>query len=174
MLDETADGRTDLVFEYLAGGGTAHTTDADGVSLIRWCAYYGDVSAIKFLLARGESLDSFGDNLDLIGACFHGHWRLCKFLIERGANVNRSMPDTGESPLHSALCTTNRLRHNAVMKVLLAHGESELRDERIRGNRGLHARLPDQSRNSATPRRRFRGRRSYPTVARRGRAHRRR
>jgi ankyrin repeat protein len=31
-------------------------------------------------------------------------------------------PDTGETPLHSALCTTERIAHNRVMRVLLAHG----------------------------------------------------
>jgi len=122
MLNRIADGRTDLVFEFLAGGGDVHAQDQNGVSLIQSCAYYGDVSAIRFLLERGESLDSLGDNLDLHGAAFHGHWRLCEFLIERGADVNRSLPDNGETPLHSALCTTDRLAHDRVLKVMLAKG----------------------------------------------------
>ncbi len=63
-----------------------------------------------------------GDNLDLNGACFHGHWRLRKFLLGRGADANRPLPNTGESPLHAALCTTNRLRHDLVLRVLLAQG----------------------------------------------------
>jgi uncharacterized protein len=62
MLDEIKDGRTDLVFEYLAAGHAATSADPDGVSLLQWCAYYGDVSAIKFLLANGGSLDSLGDD----------------------------------------------------------------------------------------------------------------
>lgn len=53
MLEEIANGRTDLVFEYLAEGHAVTSADEDGVSLIQWCAYYGDVSAIKFLLANG-------------------------------------------------------------------------------------------------------------------------
>jgi len=92
------------------------------VCLIAWCAYYGDVGAIRFLLANGESLESLGENLGLNGAAFHGHWRLCQFLIENGAEVNRPLPDTGETPLHSALCTTNRLAHDLVVKVLLGSG----------------------------------------------------
>ena len=68
--------RTDLVFEYLAAGHPANSADAHGVSLIKWCAYYGDVSAIRFLLANGESLESLGDDLGLNAAAFHGHWRL--------------------------------------------------------------------------------------------------
>ena len=56
MIDKISDGRTDLVFEYLEEGHGADFVDKDGVSLIKWCAYYGDVSAIKCLLLRGESL----------------------------------------------------------------------------------------------------------------------
>ena len=122
MLDKIADGRTDLVFEYLAQGHAANSKDSQGVSLIKWCAYYGDVSAIKHLLANGETLQALGDNFDLNGAAFHGHWRLCQFLIENGADVNQPLPDTGETPLHAALCTANRLAHDLVLKVLLAKG----------------------------------------------------
>jgi len=122
MLDRIADGRTDLVFDYVLQGHAANSRDSNGVSLIKWCAYYGDVSAIRFLLDHGEPLKSLGENLDLNGAAFHGHWQLCQFLIEHGADVNHPMPDTGETPLHAALCTDNRSSHDLVVKVLLAHG----------------------------------------------------
>ena len=122
MFDQISDGRTDLVFDYLAKGHPASSRDKNGVSLIQWCAYYGDVSAIRFLLANGESLESLGENPDLNGAVFHGHWQLCQFLIENGADANHPQPDTGETPLHAALCTANRLAHDLVIKVLLAHG----------------------------------------------------
>ena len=48
-----------------------------------------------FLLDNGESLDTLGENFDLSGAAFHGHWRLCEFLIERGADVNHADRETG-------------------------------------------------------------------------------
>jgi hypothetical protein len=121
MLNRITDGRTDLVFDFLAAGHAATSVSA-GASLINWCAYYGDVSAVRFLLANGESIQSLGDNLGLNGAAFHGHWRLCEFLIEQGADVNKPLSDTGETPLHAALCTTNRLAHDLVMRVLLGHG----------------------------------------------------
>src|SRR5260370_3113560 len=151
MLEKIADGRTDLVFEYVGAGHAANSTDKAGVSLIQWCAYYGDVSAIRFLLANGESLNSLGDNLGLNRACFHGQWQLCQFLIEQGADVNRPVPDTGETPLHSALCKTDRLPYNLVLKVLLAHGANPncvaresaetgafMRDCRTKGETPLH------------------------------------
>ena len=122
LIEKICEGRTDLVFEYVGEGHSARSDAPNGVTLIQTCAYFGDVSAIKFLLANGAKLESLGDNLDLNGAVFHGHWRLCQFLVERGADVNHPLPDTGETPLHAALCTTSRLAHNLVMKVLLAHG----------------------------------------------------
>ncbi len=120
-------------------------------TLIKWCAYSGDVSAIRFLLANGESIQSLGVNLDLNGAAFHGHWRLCQFLIEQGADVNKPATDTGESPLHAALCTTERLAHDLVLKVLLGNGANPncvtkpavetgcfMRDCRTKGETPLH------------------------------------
>lgn len=131
MLDRIADGRTDLVFEHVAQGQAAIAKDKNGVSLIQWCAYYGDVSAIRFLQANGETLQSLGGNLGLNDACFHGHWRLCEFLIESGADVNRASPDTGETPLHAALCSDERcVTASLVVKVLLANGADPNRKTR--------------------------------------------
>jgi ankyrin repeat protein len=151
MLDRIAEGRTDLVFDYVAAGHAATTRDCDGVALISWCAYHGDVSAIRLLLAHGETLDTLGVNLDLNGAVFHGHLRLCQFLIENGADVNRPLSDTGETPLHSAMCKSNRPEFDAVLKLLLQAGAnpncattpsvetgSFMRDCRTKGETPLH------------------------------------
>jgi len=151
MLDRIADGRTDLVFDHVARGGSADATDAGGVSLLQWCAYYGDVSAIRLLIERGVPLDALGDNLDLNGAAFHGHWQLCQFLIEQGADVNLPLPDTGETPLHAALCTPNRPVFTGIVRILLAHGADPnhpttpgvdtgcfMRDVRTRAETPLH------------------------------------
>jgi ankyrin repeat protein len=150
-IEQIIDGRTDLVCAWLADGHAATSKDADGAPLIRWCAYYGDVSAVRVLLANGESLRSLGDNLDLNGAAFHGHWRLCQFLIEQGAGVNTPLSETGESPLHSALCTSERTTHDLVLEVLLGNGAnpncftkpkaatgSFMRDCRTKGETPLH------------------------------------
>jgi uncharacterized protein len=151
LVEEIGAGRTDRIFDFIAQGHNAQSRDADGVSLLQWCAYYGDVSAIRFLLANGESLETLGDNFDLNAASFHGHWRLCQFLCENGADVNKPSPDTGETPLHAALCTSERLAHNLVMRVLLAHGANAsaatnknvetggfMRDCRTKGETPLH------------------------------------
>jgi ankyrin repeat protein len=151
MLDRIRAGRTDLVYEYVASGHPAKSADPEGTRLIAWCAYYGDVSAIRFLLGSGESLAALGEDLGLNAAAFHGHWRLCQFLVENGADVNRPLPDTGETPLHAALCTANRMAHDLVVKVLLAGGANPnaatrpgvetgafMRDTRTRGETPLH------------------------------------
>lgn len=151
LLRELVDGRTDCVFELVESGCPAELKDEDGVSLLQRCAYYGDVSAIKFLVSRGASLASLGRNFDLSGAAFHGHWRLCRFLIEQGAHVNDADPENGETALHAALCTTDRVAHDRVLKVLLDAGANPnvatldgaitggfMRDARTKGETPLH------------------------------------
>jgi ankyrin repeat protein len=150
MIERIAEGRTDLVFDFVGTENPATTQDSQGTSLIQWCAYYGDVSAMKFLVSKGEVLRSLGDNLGLDGAAFHGHWRLCEFLLENGADADSPLPDTGETPLHAALSSTRRAQR-LVVKVLLAHGANPnrasrpgaetgafMRDCRTRGETPLH------------------------------------
>jgi len=149
VLDKIVNGRTDLVFEYLAQGHPASSADANGVSLIQWCAYYGDVSAIRYLLANGESPAALAAELN--AAAFHGHWRLCQFLIELGHDVNQAQSDTGETPLHAALCKNSSPAHDRVVRILVANGASPnsvtkpgvetgafMRDCRTRGETPLH------------------------------------
>jgi ankyrin repeat protein len=121
-LLELAEGRTELVFDLLATGVPADFKAQDGVSLLAHCAYYGDVSAIRYLLDHGEKLASLGQDLGIGGASYHGHWRLCQFLFEQGADANHADRDTGETPLHNALSKTDRVVYDRVLKVLLAHG----------------------------------------------------
>src|SRR6266478_6964516 len=121
MLERIADGRTDFVFEYVSGGHPSSSKTKDGTSLIQLCAYYGDVSAIRFLLANDESLRSLGEDIGLNAASFHGHWRLCQFLIENGADANSCLPNTAETPLHAAVSSARPAQH-LVVKVLLEGG----------------------------------------------------
>lgn len=151
MLNKIQDGRTDLVFEYLQAGHAATAKDEHGVSLMRHCAYYGDVSAIKFLIQQGAALAELGHNYDLNGAAFHGHWRLCQYLIEQGADVNAVLEESGESPLHASISAANRVSSHLIVKLLLAKGAapnlatipgketgSFMRDVRTRGETPLH------------------------------------
>jgi ankyrin repeat protein len=151
MFERIAEGRTDLVLDLIAAGTAATAPDARGVSLIQWCAYHGDVTAIRFLLLNGERLSALGDNLDLNGAVFHGHTQLVQFLIESGADVNHPLPDTGETPLHAALCKTGRPEFDDILELLLNAGANPnvvtkpgaetggfMRDVRTKGETPLH------------------------------------
>ncbi|MGQ0798777.1 MAG: ankyrin repeat domain-containing protein [Pseudomarimonas sp.] len=146
-----AAGRTDQVLDFLADGGDAHATDGDGVSLLAWCAYYGDTTALRTLLSAGASLTSLGANFGLHDAAFHGHWQLCQYLLAQGAEVNRPLAETGETALHAALCSDDWVRHDPVVRGLLAAGADVaavtligqptgafMRDCRTRGETALH------------------------------------
>lgn len=122
ILDKIQDGRTDLVFDFVEAGSSPSFVDDNRVSLLQWCAYYGDVSAIRFLLSSGANLASLGHNIDLNAAVYHGHWQLTQFLLESGADPNDADAETGETPLHSAIVKPNLLSTNRVVAVLLAHG----------------------------------------------------
>lgn len=150
MLARIVEGRTDLVFDWVGQGGSPSEA-FDGATLLRWCAYFGDVSGIRFLVASGASLDELGANRDLNGAAFHGHWRLCDYLIEQGADANIALADTGETPLHAALCRRESPAHEKVVAILLAAGADPgvhctagvetgcfMRDCRTRGEAPLH------------------------------------
>ena len=151
MLSEFVEGRTELVFDLLEAGCSAGYKDEHGVSLIQHCAYYGDVSAIRFLLSHGASLASLGEDLGIGGASYHGHWRLCQFLLEHGADASHAADDTGETPLHNALAKTDRVVYDRVLMVLLSHGANPnvatkpgvetgafMRDCRTKGETPLH------------------------------------
>lgn len=150
-LDRIAAGRTDLVLDFIHTGGSATATDAKGTSLMQWCAYYGDVTAVRFLLSKGEDLRHLGADLGLNAAAFHGHWQFCQFLLENQAPVNGTPSNSKETPLHSALCSEDRVRYDPVVMVLLAAGAdpnaatvsgietgSFMRDCRTKGETPLH------------------------------------
>jgi ankyrin repeat protein len=85
------------------------------------------------LLSHGESLHTLGTNFDLNGACFHGTWQLCQFLVEQGADVNWPLLESGESLLHSTLVKANGPRHNLVLET-----GAFMRDCRTKGETPLH------------------------------------
>ncbi len=150
-LERIANGRTDLIADVVGDVPASAWPEVEGASLLGWAAYYGDVSAMRALLERGGSLSSLGQDLGLNAAAFHGHWQLCEFLLEAGANPKHADAATGETPLHSALTNEDRSRYDLVLKVLLNAGAdptaktvpgaqtgSFMRDSRTRGEGPLH------------------------------------
>ena len=146
LLRRVSHGRTDLVH-----GLGADLLRQHGADLLRWSAYFGDVTACRIVLGAGQSLEALGADLGLNGAAFHGHWQLCEFLLENGAPARFADPTTGETPLHSALANEDRLRYDLVVRVLLRAGADPnaatvpgmptgafMRDARTKGETALH------------------------------------
>lgn len=144
-------GRTDLAVDIVGDHGSGPWPHVEGFSLVQWAAYYGDVSVLKFLLSRGAAVGELGPDLGLNAAAFHGHWQLCEFLLENGANARFADPATAETALHSALTNDDRLKYDLVVKVLLRAGAdpnartlpgaatgSFMRDCRTRAESPLH------------------------------------
>ncbi|MCE7996620.1 MAG: hypothetical protein HEP71_31940 [Roseivirga sp.] len=121
MVRKFTDGRTDLIFDLIDNGYQPSDADEHGTPLIRWCAYYGDVSAVRYLVSKGADLSLLGKNYDLNGAAFHGHWQLCQYLLEAGADPNVSNEQNGESILHGVLSQPNRPVNNLIIKLLLTY-----------------------------------------------------
>lgn len=140
-------GRTDLVFELLRT--PAGRQQLPG--LMTWFVYYNDLTALRAILDAG--LDLTGLNLDreLGHAAFFGHWKIADFLLAHGASARWTQPDTGETPLHRALCKAGRPHYANVVRLLLDAGADPnartipgaetggfMRDVRTRGETPLH------------------------------------
>lgn len=151
ILDQISRGRTDLVFELLR---LPHWRDVllEGqIKVLQWFVYYNDVTALKAVLEAGGDLSSVDLNDMLGNASFFGHWKVCDFLIKHGADVNASVRETGETPLHGALAKAGRPYYLYVVRLLLEHGadvnartipgkqtSAFMRDVRTKGETPLH------------------------------------
>lgn len=151
LLRAIRNGRTDRVVPYLNAGGDPLHVDEEGLSLVQWCAYHGDATAVRALICAGVPARQLGENLDLNGAVFHGHVRLVDCLIELGADVNQPLAETGETPLHAALCKSGDERFETIVTQLIEAGANPncmtrpgiptdgfMRDTRTRGETPLH------------------------------------
>lgn len=149
ILDRIRRGRTDLVFDLLALPDWRAALSNE--KPLRWFVYYGDVTAMKAVLAAGGDLSSLDLDEELGHASFFGHWRMVDFLLAHGANANAAHGETGETPLHSTLCKAGRPGFLYVLRLLLAAGAKVnartfsgketgafMRDVRTKGETPLH------------------------------------
>ncbi|HVF30165.1 MAG TPA: ankyrin repeat domain-containing protein, partial [Pyrinomonadaceae bacterium] len=151
ILDRISRGRTDLVFELLKLADWQAALHEGDFKPLQWFVYYNDTTALKAILNAGGDLSSIDLDRELGHASFFGHWKVVDFLIAQGADVNWSIPETGETPLHSALCKAGRPYFLYVITLLVENGAdvnattipgqesgSFMRDVRTKGETPLH------------------------------------
>jgi uncharacterized protein len=151
ILDHISRGRTDLVFELLRLPDWRAVLGEGQIKALQWFVYYNDVTALKAVLEAGGDLRSLDLTTELGHAAFFGHWKVCDFLIKHGADVNGSVAETGETPLHNSLAKAGRPYYLYVVRLLVEHGADVnartipgqetgafMRDVRTKGETPLH------------------------------------
>ena len=151
ILERISKGRTDYIVELLALPDWKQILQQGTVKPIQWLVYYNDVTGLKAVLQAGGDLSSISLNDELGNAAFFGHWKVCDFLINQGADVNASVDKTDERPLHNALSKAGRPYYLYTIKLLVEKGAdinpktkpgietgAFMRDVRTKGETPLH------------------------------------
>ena len=151
ILERISKGRTDYIVELLALPDWKQILQQGTVKPIQWLVYYNDVTGLKAVLQAGGDLSSISLNDELGNAAFFGHWKVCDFLINQGADFNASVDKTDERPLHNALSKAGRPYYLYTIKLLVEKGAdinpktkpgietgAFMRDVRTKGETPLH------------------------------------
>lgn len=151
ILEMITRGRTDFIVELLQLPNWKDYLAQGEVKLLRWLVYYNDTTALKAILKAGGNLSSINMDEELGHAAFFGHWKVCDLLIRQGANVNATVKNTGETPLHSALSKAGRPYYFYTVRLLIERGADVhaktisgqetgafMRDVRTKGETPLH------------------------------------
>ena len=151
ILELISRGRTDYILELLTLPNWKEHLHEGEVKPLQWLVYYNDTTGLKVVLSAGGNLDSINLNDELRNAAFFGHWKVCNFLINNGADVNAPIDKTNETPLHNALAKAGRPYYFYVVKLLVEKGADVnaktiagvetgafMRDVRTKGETPLH------------------------------------
>jgi ankyrin repeat protein len=98
--------------------GAALTDPTTGVDLLTWAALGGAAGAARLLLARHADADGGA----LHAATAGGSVELVRLLLDAGAAVDRRDPDTGRTPLHTAVAAGATGDAPEIVRVLLDAG----------------------------------------------------
>ena len=144
-------GRTDYIFDLLKQSNWQELLQKGPIKPLQWLVYYNDVTGLRAVLEHGGNLGSINIHDELGNAAFFGHWKVCDFLINQGADVNYHVDQTHETPLHNALAKAGRPYYLYVIKLLVERGAhvnaktipgietgAFMRDVRTKGETPLH------------------------------------
>jgi len=151
ILDYISKGRTDYIIKLMKTPEWQKILHQGAVKPLQWLVYYNDTTGLRAVLENGGDLSSIDINGELGNAAFFGHWKVCDFLISKGADVNAIIDKTGETPLHNALAKAGRPYYFYVVKLLVEKGANVnirtipgietgafMRDVRTKGETPLH------------------------------------
>lgn len=151
LLEKISRGRTDYIITLMQQKDWRLILQQGRIKPLQWLVYYNDVTGLRAVLEKGGSLSSLNLNEELGNAAFFGHWKVCDFLINQGADVNHPVDKTMETPLHNALAKAGRPYYFYVVKLLVEKGAvinaktiphletgAFMRDVRTKGETPLH------------------------------------
>ncbi len=151
ILQKISRGRTDYIIHLLRQKNHRDLLNQGQIKPLQWLVYYNDTTGLRAVLEAGGSLESIDLNAELGNAAFFGHWKVCDFLINQGADVNAHVDKTKETPLHNALAKAGRPYYFYTVKLLVEKGAEVnavtlpgletgafMRDVRTRGETPLH------------------------------------
>ena len=151
IIELISRGRTDFIVELISKPNWKQILHEGQIKPLQWLVYYNDTTGLRSVLQAGGSLESIDLNSELGHAAFFGHWKVCDFLINNGANVNAIVDKTNETPLHNALAKAGRPYYFYVVKLLVEKGADVnaktsagietgafMRDVRTKGETPLH------------------------------------
>ncbi len=151
ILKHISRGRTDFIFHLMKQPDWKELLKEGQVKPLQWLVYYNDTTALRAVKELGGTLESINLDAELGNAAFFGHWKVCDFLMNEGANVNAHVDVTQETPLHNALTKAGRPYYYYVVKLLVEKGAEVnaktipgiatgafMRDVRTKGETPLH------------------------------------
>jgi len=151
ILQLISQGRTDFIIKLMKKSNWQNLLNEGHIKPLQWLVYYNDVTGLRMVVENGGSLESININDELGNAAFFGHWKVCDFLINQGADVNYHVDKTHETPLHNALAKAGRPYYFYVVKLLVEKGAKVnaktipgietgafMRDVRTKGETPLH------------------------------------
>lgn len=110
-------GEVDKVKEHLRKGTNVNSHDTGGYAPLHYAARKGHIDVANLILLHGGDINirtRAGKVSPLLRAAFSGKYAMCKFLVEKGADV-KAVDDDGQTVLHRAVSSGNE----ALVKYLL-------------------------------------------------------